>query len=317
MNILIPIDITESMFGPATNLPRLGPGEVDWVAGTNYELPAEGAPVLQRVYGTDVYTLVRTTGVRNIPPPQDPQYWLKYGPTIRFSPFDMYRSTKAVGIAGVLTYEINLGFFDGIALHEIEAERIRIEIWDKPASMGGVAVQIFDRDLWEQATGLWELLFGDLRRETTTAMHNLDMYPLGVLKVTLTSSNPAAPPKLGYLSAGNWTSIIGRSRWGGTQYGVQATPKSYTYRKVAQDGTVELKYRGASSRNISGMVVLESDEASRALDVLERVLGKPVAIEMSELPKYSHFSTVGFVEGSVKAENWSMSSINITVEGII
>lgn len=317
MNILIPADITEEMFGPATSLPRLAAGEVDWVSGTNYTLPAETAPPLQRVYGTSIYTLVRTTGVRNIPPPQDPQFWLYYGPTTRWAPFDSYRSTKAIGTGGTLVYELHLGFFNGIAMHEVEGERIKIEILDKPASLGGQVVQLIERELWEQASGLWELLFGDLRRESTASLHDLELYPLGVLRVTITSSNPAAPPKLGYLSAGNWTSIIGRSTWGGTQYGVQATPKNYTYKKILSDGTVELRYRGATSRNISGMVIMSSDEAAQALELLERIGGKAVAIEMSDLAKYSHLRTVGFVEGTVKSENWSMASISITVEGLI
>lgn len=104
---------------------------------------------------------------------------------------------------------------------------------------------------------------------------------------------------------------------GGTQYGVQVTPKSYNYRKVNNDGTVTQIYRGVSARNISGIVVLEADEASAATDLLERILGKPVAIEMSDLAKYSHLQTVGYVEGSVKSENWSTTTISITVEGLI
>lgn len=313
MNILLPIPVVPSMFMAGTNLPELLPTEIPWVANATYTA-ADVTNALQRVDGTSIYTLVREHAGRGIPPSLDPMYWLLYGPTNRQAPFDMYRNTKAVGQSEVLVYEIQVGFFDGVALHEVEAERVKIEVLDAP---GGNVVHTSERDFWEQATGLWELLFGDLRRETSLPVHNLPLNPLGVLRITLTSTNPDVKPSVGYISVGNWTSIIGRSKWGGTQYGVQATPKSYTYRKVNADGSVTMQYRGVSSRNISGIVVLEADEAAQALYLLERVLGKPVAIEMSDLAKYAHLSTVGFVEGSVKSENWSMSTISITVEGII
>lgn len=156
-----------------------------------------------------------------------------------------------------------------MALHNVEAERVKIEILDTP---GGNVVSTSDRDMWEQATGLWELLFGDLRRETSLAVHDVPLNPLGVIRITLTSTNPDVKPSIGYISVGNWTAIIGRSKWGGTQYGVQATPKSYSYRKTNPDGTVTQINRGVSSRNISGIVVLESDEAAQALYLLERIL---------------------------------------------
>lgn len=313
MNILMPIEVVNAMFLSGTNLPEYLPSEIPWVANQAYTA-ANVADGLQRVEGTSIYTVVREHSNRAIPPSLDPMYWTYYGPTNRFAPFDMYRNTKAVGLTGTLVYEIQVGFFDGVALHDVNAERVKIEILDAP---GGNVVETLDRDMWEQATGLWELLFGDLRRDSSLPIHNLPLNPLGVLRITLTSTNPDVKPSIGYISVGNWTAIIGRSKWGGTQYGVQATPKSYTYRKVNNDGTVTLLYRGASSRNISGVVVLEADEASQALYVLERILGKPVAIEMSDLAKYGHLSTVGFVEGSVKSENWSTATISVTVEGII
>lgn len=315
MNILLPIDVTNSMLVGATNLPRYLPTEVLWVASQPYTA-ADVANAVQRVWGDTIYTVVREHTSRAVPPPDDPMYWLPAGPTNRMSPFDMYRNTKAVAEAGnlYLIYEVYVGFFDGINLQEVNTERLKIEILDEP---GGTVEVILDQEMWEQASGLWELLFGDLRRETTKSIKDLPMSPRGTVRVTLYSSNPDARPSLGYMSVGNWTSIIGRSRWGGTQYGVQLTPKSYSYRKVNNDGSVTQLNRGVSARNISGIVVLEADEAPAAVTLLERILNKAVAIEMSDLPKYSHLQTVGFVEGSVKSENWSMTTISITVEGLI
>ena len=314
MKILIPTEITPAMFGAGTNIPEVdtAAGEVAWVSGSTYVVGD------RRTDAGYTYECVKaiTAAPANALRPSDPgaaQYWLKdeNAPTNRMAPFDDYLFTKARR-EGSLTYVLNPGFVTGFAIYGIEADSYEFTYRESP---GGAVLVSSGGTLYEQAFGLWEYLFGDLQKADKWTSPDLPLRPNGELTITLTRNVPTEIAALGWLGVGKWHSFLspGRTR-GGTQYGIEVTPKDYGYYKQNDDGTYRRK-AGRKAKNVTGSAVISAAQAPFAEEVLRRVSGSAVAVDFSDLPKYSHLSTVGFVTGSVASDTWATASINFKIEG--
>lgn len=309
MNILLPIDITADMIGAGTNIPAVDAsvGEIEWSgAGVAYVIGDE------RVYGDSVYACVKAhTSAASPTPNADAVNWLRKRPTNRMSPFDDYIYTRAVRL-GEIKYVITPRFFNGLAIYGAESNTTAITLRDQA---GGVVLVNQTQDMWEQAYGEWEYLFGNLQQTSKLTRSDLPMRPAAELEITLTRNIPTLNAELGYLSVGQWQTLFAPlNNIPGTQYGAEVTPKSYSYFKRNDDGTYTRR-QGRVAKNISASVLIDSREAPRVSALLEKILDIPVAIEASSLPKYGHISTVGFVTGSVVSESWGIARVNIKVDG--
>lgn len=309
MNILLPTNITNSMIGPGTNIPAVdaAAGEVAWVASGSYAIDD------LRAYDGGIYACVKahTAASTSKPPPQDKVNWLYKQPTNRMSPFDEYIYTKAVK-PGEIRYQLTPGFFTGFAMYGIEADTIEVTLRDEH---GGTILVHEAREMWEQAFGEWEYLFGNLRRETKFTMQGLPLRPAAELEVVLHRNDPGVDAELGLLTAGQWRTLLAPGlNVGGTEYGVEVTPKSYAYFRRNDDGTYTRR-QGRQAKLITASVMIAAAQAPAVEDLLRRILDTPVAVEASNLPRYGHISTVGFVTGSVISESWSTARVNIKVEG--
>lgn len=307
MNILLPITITPGMFSAGTTIgdPDATRGEAAWVASASYAVGQE------RVYSGSVYLCKAAhTGIATTPD-KDTTNWTRLRPSNRWAPFDYYIGTKALATTS-LTYVLQPGFFTGLKLHGIDGDRIQITVKDAPA---GTVVASLDQDLWEQASGLYELLFVQLARRSQITMDGLPLRPSAELTITV-SSAAGVTVGLGYLSVGSWVQLIGTSKFGGPEYGAEAIPKSYGYTKYYPDGTYEyIPRRSATDLNIS--VVLDADQASYAHDILQQIIDKPVSVEVSNLPRYGFLSTVGVVSGRITVDSWNIAKAVINVKGFI
>ena len=175
MNILLPKTITPEMLGAATNIPEVDAsvGEVAWVSGTNYVVKD------RMVHSGYVYECVKdiTSAPQNTYAPSDVRsagYWLidKRNPTNRTAPFDKYPFTKARR-TGSVVYQLTLSFVTGIAIYGIEGDTISVTVKDTSGNDLRPAVT---SDLWEQAYGEREYLFGSLRRKTYFTLKNLPVH---------------------------------------------------------------------------------------------------------------------------------------------
>lgn len=210
---------------------------------------------------------------------------------------------------------LNPGFCTGFALYGIEADSISYTLRDAP---GGAILAQETLPMWAQAFGEWEYLFGNLQRTTYLVRAGLPMRPTAQLEVTLTRNDPAVYAELGMFMVGQWRELLapGSGSMGGTEYGVEVTPKSYSYFKRGLDGTYTRQV-GRTAKVINASVVIDAAQAPSAEGLLRRILDTPVAVEASNLPRYGHLSTVGFVTGSIVAENSAMARINLKIEGNI
>lgn len=313
MKILLPTTIAADMIRAGTSIPEVDTdrGEIGWVSGTPYAVGD------RRI--DEGYTYECVQSVQNAIPPSDPRsaaYWLKdeTAPSNRMAPFDNYLFTKAVQ-AGSMRYVLAPGFFNGIAMYEVAANTIDIVLRDQA---GGVVLESKSQDMWEQAFGEWEYLFGNLSRTKKYTDAGLPMRPGAELDITLTQNDPEMLAELGFLAVGQWQQLLAplRTSLSGTQYGAEVTPKSYSYFKQNDDGTYTRR-QGRVAKVITASVLIDASDAPRVATLLEKILDIPVAIEASSLPRYGHISTVGFVSGSVVSESWGIARVNIKVDGNI
>ncbi|MBW8465493.1 hypothetical protein [Acidovorax sp.] len=315
MNILLPKTITNAMFGAGTNIPAVDtvivPNEVEWASGGSF---ADGTRRTWKGYWYEAVQAM-TTGPTNAIEPGTAAaegYWLKDegAPTNRMAPFDKYLFTKARR-AGSIVYELTPGFVNGAAIYEIEGDNLEITVKDGATDL----ITPIDIELWEQAPGLWEYLFGELERSTYYALQDIPINPNAKITITISRNNPAIEAAVGFISVGNWKTLLAPlTQASGVQYGVEATTRDYSYSQEYKDGTyIDVEGRKATDINLS--CVIDAAEAPSAKLLLEQILGKAVAIEVSELPKYSHLATVGKVTGSVRSVNWPTAQVDLQIKG--
>lgn len=310
MKILLPTTVTQSMIGAASTIPTVdtAAGEVAWTPSGTYAIDD------LRVSAGGIYSCVKayTADANSKPPHQDAVNWLFKEPSNQMAPFDEYIYTKARR-QGALTYVLNPGFVTGFAMYGVEADSTAFEYRET----GGPVLAFASEQLWEQAYGHYELLFGDLSRSDKWTSPPLPMHPAGELSITLTRNNTNVDAAVGWLGVGRWVTLFAPGRdFGGAEYGIEVTPKSYAYfeRSTANDGTYK-RLPGRKAKVVTGSVVIDSKQAPQVEDWIRRVMDVPVAVDFSDLPRYRHLSTVGFLKGTLRTDSWGVTRLSFTLEG--
>jgi len=303
--VMVPVAITTSMIKSGTSIPEPDPatGEVAWVSGGTYATGNE------RTYGGSIWACTTNHNGRTATPDVDTQYWTRLGPTNRMAPFDDYSNTKAEA-TGSLTYVIQPGFLNGLAVYGMEGGAYSMTVKDQP---GGTVLKAWSGDLYEQASGFYELLFSPLLQLTQLSFDSIPLAPDAEVTITI-SSDPGKRVALGVIKVGDWRTFLGDGEFGGAEYGAEAERKSYTFRQYNADGTYKIIKRPAS-RNVSCSVVIEPEQAMYADAVLGEIIDTAVPFEASGLPRYGYLNTLGFVSGSIRADNYGVTSINLKIEG--
>lgn len=305
ISVLMATPITGAMLAAGTTIsePDLALGESLWVASAAYVVGDEKISA-HKVY----YCVLDHAGITK-PPERDAEHWLFKRPSNLLAPFDVYRSTAAVG-TGTLTYELDPGFFSAVRLFGVVGDQVQVQVLDAP---GGSVIKDVSAELWEQALGLWELLFSALGQLDQLDVRDIPLAPAPRLRVTI-SSLPGGPVALGTLLLGEWRSLTGGN--GGTEYAGGAEPKSASYIKFNDDGTFEIKRRsGFTDLEISAL--MDADQADYCVGLLQKVIDEPVAISATDVPGYGYLSTFGLVSGSVTPLNRKDARLNARVKGII
>lgn len=229
------------------------------------------------------------------------------------APFiDEYLYTKARR-KGEIVYVVRGAFVTGLAIYGIEGDRVEVTVTD---DLGNALMPPIVRSMWEQAYGLWEYLFSDLQRVEKFTLRDIPLHPRTTITLRIVRNNADVDAAVGWISVGQWQTLYAPgSRHGGTQQGVETTPKSYSYFQRDENTGKYKRRAGRRATLISGRVLIDAKKGPAAKALLDKVLGVPVAIEVSQLDRYSHISTVGFLSGSVVNDNPVTASISFKVEG--
>jgi hypothetical protein len=305
--VMVPVEITASMIKSGTTIaePDLTLSEVVWVSAGTY------TTVDERTFGGSIWSCKTNHTGRTATPDVDTAYWARLEPTNRMAPFDDYANTKAVS-TGSLSYVIQPGFMNGLAIYWPEGSAYSITVKDEP---GGTVIASWSGDLYDQASGFYELLFAPLLQLTQLSFDEIPLAPDAEVTITI-SSDPGKRVAIGVIKLGDWRQFIGDGTFGGAQYGAESNRKSYTFRQYNLDGTYKTIKR-ASSRNVSCSVVIDAEQAMYADAVLAEIIDTAVPFEASGLPRYGYLNTLGFVSGSIRADSRGTTSINLKIEGNI
>lgn len=308
--LLIPLEITADMIQAGTSIPEVDTdaGEQAWDPNTDY-----AGTETKINHSGSLYSAVAAS--KGVAPGTDTSKWRRTGPSNRMAALDSELNT-ITRRDGEITYVLRPGFFTGLTLQGIVGDQLDIKIYDRPKDdPGAELVESWSGDLFEQALGLYELLFMPLARRTQFYLENLPLYPNAEVHVSLTSG-PTSTVELALLSIGHWDTLFDSEAWGGVEYGAEAEVKSYSYMKRNDDGSVTRVRRG-SGNNVICTVVIPSDEANRASELLHQVQGRPVAFIASGLPEYEYLNGFGDVSGSVNAEGPNHARVSLKIEGAV
>ena len=302
--VMVPLQIGAGEIKSGTTIaePDTSVGEVAWASAGTYAVDD------LRTHSGSVWSCVQAHTGRTVIPPEDAGYWLRKGPTNRAAPFDDYISTQAKR-SDSLTYVLQPGFFDGIKLYGCAGATYTITVKDSP---GGTVIASKSGDLFEQAGGFWELLFAPLLALTEVGIDGVPLAPAA--EATITINAPGDTAKLGTIKLGGWRSLTGDGAWGGAENGARGERKTYSFRQYRDDGTYTTVVRPAY-REASVSIKLPADQAMYVDSVLSEIIDIAVPFEASGLPRYGYLNTIGFVSGSMSADAWGITTLNLTVKG--
>lgn len=305
--LLIPLDITDGMIVAGTNIPEVDTdvGEVAWDAGKS------GGYSIDEEVSHSGWIWASTAAANETEPGTDATKWTRMRPSNRMAAFHPELNT-ITRRTGEIKYVIQPGFFTGLGLWGLVGAHLNVKIYDEP---DGEIVEEYDGDLWEQAQGLYELLFMPLASRTQHLMQNLPLYPDAEVHITI-SGGSEAEVQVALITIGHWDTLIGSGEWGGVEYDAEVEVKTYSYLKRNDDGTVTRLRRGAADNGLYP-IIIQADEANYAKYLLHKVQGRPVAFIASGLPTYEYLNGFGDVSGVITASGPNHARINLRIEGAV
>lgn len=310
MKILLPTTITQSSLLAGTSIPVVDTsvGEVAWAAGNAYTVGDRA------VYEGVIYACIQAhTSQAGTTPNTSVTNWRAAGPSNRMAPFDPWMFTKARA-KGSITYVISGSFIDGIAVYGINNEdEVIFSVKDRTTGLYLIPPETLV--LWDQAFGEFEYLFGNLDKATYFTRADFPIHPSVEISITVSNYDPNATVEISHISVGNWKHFFTPlTNVTGAQYGVQSKTKDYSFVEDNKDGTYT-EIPGRKARDLSVTCVIAADSAPEADKILEVISGKAVAVEVSNLPKYRHLSTVARISGSVTTNNWAEATVELEMKG--
>lgn len=274
-----------------------------WNQGGTYNAGDEVHLLLtHRVYRCAV------AGTSSVRPDLDPTRWTDMFATNKWAPFDYYSSVGA-GAADSITYVVRPGYVNAIALYGLAGDRYDLTLRNGP---GGPVIFHAEGGLFEDAVGWYEYYFTEPGQKTRLKFLNLPIRP--DVEITLTIWGATA--KIGKFVFGDQVSLVDSTQ-GGTEFGAQAEPTTYSYIKTEPDGSTKIVRRHKSS-NLRARIRLPRDRADLAVEKLKRVLDVPVAWIATDIPGYAGLDVFGLCSSApVSYDSPNTASIDINIKGFI
>lgn len=309
MNIIIPTPITAAMIGAGTSIAEPSTSETAWASGVAY---AVGDVRIRATTHRKYRCAVAHTSAATPVPEDDPTRWLDIGPTDRWAPFDRYTNTRASTVTS-LTYVLNPGYVNALALYGLIGAQYSITIKDAPA---GATIYSKTGFLTQDPQGWYEYLFVAQPAVDKLVLHNLPIRPTAEITITITAAS-GQPVGIGMIVVGDFVPLVGdTAEFGGVQYGASAEPVTYSYINTDEFGTTTIVRRHAAT-NMRCTVMMPRMFADAALQRLQSVLDQPVACIAATSKGYDGLNVFGLISSSpVSYDSFNTASIDINVKGL-
>lgn len=309
MNIIIPTPVTAAMIGASTTIAEPSAAETAWASATAY---AVGDVRIRATTHRKYKCAVAHTSAATPLPEDDPTRWLDIGPTDRWAPFDRYTNTRASTVTS-LTYVLNPGYVNALALYGLIGVQYSITIKDAPA---GATIYSKTGFLTQDQHGWYEYLFVAQPAVDKLVLQNLPIRPTAEITITITAA-AGQPVGVGMIVVGDFVPLVGdTAEFGGVQYGASAEPVTYSYINTDEYGNTTIVRRHAAT-NMRCTVMLPRMFADAALQRLQSVLDQPVACIATTSKGYDGLNVFGLISSSpVSYDSFNIASIDINVKGL-
>jgi hypothetical protein len=309
MNIIIPTPVTAAMIGASTTIAEPSAAETAWASATAY---AVGDVRIRAATHRKYNCAVAHTSAATPVPEDDPTRWLDIGPTDRWAPFDRYTNTRASTVTS-LTYVLNPGYVNALALYGLIGAQYSITIKDAPA---GATIYSKTGFLTQDPQGWYEYLFVAQPAVDKLVLQNLPIRPTAEITITITAA-AGQPVGVGMIVVGDFVPLVGDTAdFGGVQYGASAEPVTYSHINTDEYGNTTIVRRHAAT-NMRCTVTLPRMFADAALQRLQSVLDQPVACIATTSKGYDGLNVFGLISTSpVSYDSFNIASIDVQVKGL-
>lgn len=279
-----------------------------WASGTFAVGDERHVVATHRVYRC------QTAGSSTLSPELDATRWKDMRPTNLWAPFDIYTSTAAVSTSADITYVLASRYVNAIMLRGLEGKSVTISIKDAPG--GAVIFPAKTYSLKYAASGYWDYAYGNRRARPSLNITGLPIRSNAEITITV-SATGINRRAIGLIERGKLRALHGTTdQLGGTQKDADAIPKTFTYRKVNPDGTVQWLLRGGS-KDLQCEVIMPISQADQAVQVLEGLLGRPLGWIATLVAGHVGLSAFGFATKSPVRYKDGYATCSMYVEGVV
>ena len=307
--VLVPITVTDAMISSSTAA-EPGPGETLWNAATNYTVGTEVILTSTHSVYENLIAGVNATSPDLALTGATPR-WLYKRPTNKWATFDGQINTQTA-VVTPLTYVLRPGLFNALAVYGLDGATLLVSIKDAP---GGTVVSSTTLELIEPPVDHYDYYFGRIKQLTKAIVRDLTPYADPEVTITITAAT-GVTVKAGMIALGDLRSLVTEEAAGGTQYGAQAKPVTYSYISTDAFGVTKIVKR-TKSTDMDIRVMLPAGDADAALATIQDVLDVPAAWIGSDVSGFTGLNVFGLASGNVSYDGPNHSIVTIQVKGLI
>lgn len=296
--------------------------ETVWVSGGTYAVGDERIrPDLHRVFKCAAIRSPATTPPSTTPPESDPTGWVDMRPTDRWLPFGplpradgklVYQSLGLESTSADIEYRLQMRYANAIALFGLRGAAWSVDVY---AAVGDTTpVQQRSGSIKAPAAGYYDYAYGQRRIRDRVLITDLPMYPSAEVRVKVTGGSGQLR-RLSQCEVGKLRFLPGVD-FGGTEYGLERTPKVYTTRKDEANGSASILIYG-TSYDMSGTVSLSGNQEDSALSQLRGLIGRGVAYAPTLSPGYEQSLVFGVLKSAPTSRmSFGHSQTRFDIEGL-
>ena len=309
--VLVPFTVDSTVM-TASSIAEPAAGETAWVSGGTYVVgDLRILTTTHRVYKCSLGHTGRTGTPDSA---TEAAFWTDWAPTMRYAAYDTLTSTKSTGVTSASWTLLFSQFINSVAIYGLTTGTTSARVVVKEGAGGATAYDQTNATIFP-GLGFWEYYHLPPEILQKTLFQNIPLVLNPEVTITLTGQS-GATVGCGMVAIGDMRPLIDTITWGGTQFGAQAKPTTYSYIKTEEDGTTTIVRRNFAT-DMSIKVEMEHGQADRALATLQEVLDVPAAWIGTDEEGYSGLNVFGLASGTLTYESYNYDIFTIDVKGFI